>query len=315
VAPGHVVRKGKTPYLASDEARALLDSIETTRLVGLRDRALIATMIYTFARVSAAIGMKVRDYYVLGRRSRVRLHEKGGKEHEVPCHHNLEQYLDEYIAAAGIAVHPDGPLFRTAPGKIGMPLTRKPMSRIDSLRMIRRRTTAAAIKTLRIGNHSLRATGITAFMANSGTLEGAQTIAAHASTRTDQTLRPELGCEDQRALRFLILRDRIVLAGTNALGSALSLDRKWPMLVDRKEGLILFQAGQNLLNDPHFGVVLGIFGGEYNLGFPPFESGRLDQQTYPLFRCAMTTRSHNSVKIIHPPGGSVNPVSGRRRVK
>src|SRR5271168_2610389 len=113
--PRHVVRKGKTPYLASDEARALLDSIETTTLVGLRDRALIATMTYTFARVSAAIGMKVRDYYVLGRRSRVRLHEKGGKEHEVPCHHNLEKYLDEYIAAAALAADPEGPLFRTAP--------------------------------------------------------------------------------------------------------------------------------------------------------------------------------------------------------
>jgi integrase/recombinase XerD len=182
--PRHVVRKGKTPYLASDEARALLDSIETTTLVGLRDRALIATMTYTFARVSAAIGMKVRDYYVLGRRSRVRLHEKGGKEHEVPCHHNLEKYLDEYIGAAGLAGDSDGPLFRTAPGKPGMPLTRKPMSRLDSFRMIRRRAKAAGIATLRLGNHSLRATGITAFMANNGTLEGAQNIAAHASPRT-----------------------------------------------------------------------------------------------------------------------------------
>jgi integrase/recombinase XerD len=161
--PKHIVRKGKTPYLASDEAHELLDGIETTTLVGLRDRALIATMTYTFARVSAAIGMKVRDYYVLGRRSRVRLHEKGGKEHEVPCHHNLEKYLDDYIAAAGIAEDPDGPLFRTAPGKPGMPLTRKPMSRLDSFRMIQRRAKAAGIPTLRLGNHSLRATGITAF--------------------------------------------------------------------------------------------------------------------------------------------------------
>jgi site-specific recombinase XerD len=113
--PRHIVRKGKTPYLASDEARALLDSIETTTLVGLRDRALIATMTYTFARVSAAIGMKVRDYYVLGRRSRVRLHEKGGKEHEMPCHHALAEALHAYIAAAGIAEDRKGWLFRTSP--------------------------------------------------------------------------------------------------------------------------------------------------------------------------------------------------------
>jgi site-specific recombinase XerD len=182
--PRHVVRKGKTSYLTSEEARALLDSIDTSTLIGLRDRALIATMTYTLARVSAAVAMKVRDYYVLGRRGRVRLHEKGGKEHEVPCHHNLEQYLDEYIAAAGIVDDADGPLFRSAPGKIGMPLQRKPMSRQDSFRMIQRRVKASGIATLRLGNHSLRATGITAFMANKGTLEGAQNLANHASPRT-----------------------------------------------------------------------------------------------------------------------------------
>ena len=76
-------------------------------------------MVYTFARVNAVLQMKVRDYFMQGRRGWVRLHEKGGKEHEVPCHHNLEQYLDEYIAAAGIAADPDGPLFRTTAGKTG----------------------------------------------------------------------------------------------------------------------------------------------------------------------------------------------------
>ena len=87
--------------------------------MGLRDRALIGVMVYTFARVNAVLQMKVRDYFVQGRRGWVRLHEKGGKEHEVPCHHNLEQYLDEYIVAAGIAGDPDGPLFRTTGRKTG----------------------------------------------------------------------------------------------------------------------------------------------------------------------------------------------------
>ena len=85
----------------------------------MRDRALIGVMVYTFARVNAVLQMKVRDYFVQGRRGWVRLHEKGGKEHEVPCHHSLEQYLDEYIAAAGIAGDPDGPLFRTTGRKTG----------------------------------------------------------------------------------------------------------------------------------------------------------------------------------------------------
>jgi site-specific recombinase XerD len=116
--PKYVVKKGKTPVLTADEARELLDSIKIVKqtadaegaetdepaLVGLRDRALIGVMVYAFARVGAVIQMKVRDYFVQGRRGWVRLHEKGGKEHEVPCHHNLEQLLDEYIEAAGIAV-------------------------------------------------------------------------------------------------------------------------------------------------------------------------------------------------------------------
>jgi site-specific recombinase XerD len=182
--PKYVVKTGKTPVLAGDEARALLDSIDTRKLIGLRDRALIAVMTYTFARVSAALQMKVRDYFVQGRRSWVALHEKGGKEHQVPCHHNLEKYLDEYLAAAGIAGELDSPLFRSAPGKSGMRLTRKPMARLASLRMIRRRAQAAGIKTPRIGNHSLRATGITAYLKNKGLLEHAQTLANHASPRT-----------------------------------------------------------------------------------------------------------------------------------
>jgi integrase len=113
---------------SNDEASTLLDSIKIAKktedeqgveteepaLVGLRDRALIGLMVYTFARINAVLQMKVRDYFVQGRRGWVRLHEKGGKEHEVPCHHNLEQYLDEYIGAAGTAGNPDAPLFQTA---------------------------------------------------------------------------------------------------------------------------------------------------------------------------------------------------------
>ena len=106
--PRYVVKKGKTPVLTAGEARELLESIETVRttngtvegpsLVGLRDRALIGAMVYTFARVNAVLKMKVRDFFVQGRRGWVRLHEKGGKEHDVPCHHNLEHFLAAYLA-------------------------------------------------------------------------------------------------------------------------------------------------------------------------------------------------------------------------
>ena len=181
--PKYVVKKGKTPVLNVEEARALLDSIDTASLRGLRDRALIGLMVYTFARINAVLQMKVADYFIQGRRGWVRLHEKGGKEHEVPCNHNLELYLDEYIAAAGIANDPESPLFRTTTGGRAAILTSNAMWQQDGYRMIQRRARAAGIKT-KIGNHTFRATGITAYMKNGGKLETAQQIANHESPRT-----------------------------------------------------------------------------------------------------------------------------------
>lgn len=88
--PKHVVKKGKTPVLTADEARQLLDGIDLGTISGIRDRALIGLLVFSFARVSAAIGMNVRDYFPQGRRMWFRLHEKGGKHHEVPAHHKAE---------------------------------------------------------------------------------------------------------------------------------------------------------------------------------------------------------------------------------
>jgi site-specific recombinase XerC len=88
--PRYVAKKGKTPVLSPDEARRLLDSIDVSTDIGLRDRALIGLMVYSFARVGTALAMKVEDVSVQNRRLWVRLHEKGGKHHELPCHHNLE---------------------------------------------------------------------------------------------------------------------------------------------------------------------------------------------------------------------------------
>jgi site-specific recombinase XerC len=111
--PSHSVKRGKTPVLDPSEARVLLDSIDLTTPIGLRDRALIGLMVYSFARIGAAVAMKVEDVYVQNRRLRVRLHEKGGKRHEMPCHHNLETYLHAYIDGCKLAADPKGPLFQT----------------------------------------------------------------------------------------------------------------------------------------------------------------------------------------------------------
>jgi integrase/recombinase XerD len=180
--PKHVVHKGKTPVLSKEEAQELLASIETSHVVGLRDRALVATMLYTFARVEAAVGMNVEDYFTQGRRAWVRLHEKGGKHHDMPAHHKLEEFLDQYLEATGRGQGKKAPLFRTAAGKTKK-LTDTRLTRQDAWRMIRRRTADAGIKT-EIGCHSFRATGITNYLENGGTLEKAQQMAAHSSART-----------------------------------------------------------------------------------------------------------------------------------
>jgi site-specific recombinase XerC len=125
-----VVRRGKTPVLTQDQAMRLLERIDALTLVGLRDRALIGVMIHRFARIGAVVGMKVEDYYPGGKRWWVRLHEKGGKRHEMPAHHKLEAFIDEYLAAAGIREDGKAPFFRSAIGKTGV-LTDKPMNRID----------------------------------------------------------------------------------------------------------------------------------------------------------------------------------------
>jgi site-specific recombinase XerC len=182
--PRHVVTSGQTPVLDAPEARALLDSIDVGNVVGLRDRALIGLMVYSFARIGAALGMAVEDVFTQNRRLWVRLREKGGKRHAMPCHHNLEEYLAAYLDGAGLRGDPKGPLFRTIGRGTGK-LTRTVLPQANAYAMIGRRAAAAGIAT-KLGNHSFRATGITAYLKNGGTLEKAAAMANHASTRTTQ---------------------------------------------------------------------------------------------------------------------------------
>nr|WP_232450160.1 tyrosine-type recombinase/integrase [Burkholderia ubonensis] len=182
--PTHSARTGATPVLDRTEARQLLDSIDVSTPIGLRDRALIALMVFSFARIGAALAMRVEDVYVQNRRLWVRLREKRGKAHAMPCHHTLEAYLHAYLDKTGIAAEPKGALFRTiARGTGGLSAT--PLPQANAYAMVRRRALAAGIAT-KIGNHTFRATGITAYLQNGGTLENAAAMANHASTRTTQ---------------------------------------------------------------------------------------------------------------------------------
>ena len=179
--PRYVVKHGKTPVLSPTEARTLLDSIALSRPSGIRDRALLATMVYSFARVGAVISMNVEDYYQQGKRCWLRLHEKGGKFHQVPAHHNAEQYLDAYLEAAGIAGEKGTPLWRSMTK--GGTVTQKRMNRVDVFRMVKRRVRQAELGVA-ANCHTFRATGITAYLLNGGSVENAQAIAAHESPRT-----------------------------------------------------------------------------------------------------------------------------------
>jgi site-specific recombinase XerD len=187
--PKHSVRRGKTPVLSGEEARQLLDAIETDTLSGLRDRAMIATMVYSFARIGAVIALKVEDLYCQQRRLWLRLAEKGGKRTEVPCHHSLEAMLAAYIEAAGISKDAKAPLFqslaREGSRAEGRRLSGKPMSQALAWMMLQRRARTAGIDTA-VCNHTFRATGITAYLKGGGTIERAAVIAGHASTRTTQ---------------------------------------------------------------------------------------------------------------------------------
>ena len=117
--PKHVVTKGATPVLSPAEARRLLEAIDTAALAGRRDRALVSVMLYSFARVSAVIGMRRPDYFRQERQGWLRLHEKGSTRHDVPAHHRAAEALDDYLARAGLGRGDGGALPERRPARGG----------------------------------------------------------------------------------------------------------------------------------------------------------------------------------------------------
>ena len=187
--PRYSIAKGKTPVLTGAEMLQLLNAIDTTKLIGLRDLALIGAMAYSFGRVGAITALTVRDVFRQQRRTWMRLVEKGGKLIDIPCNHAFENTLLEWMERAGLADTPDAPLFQTF-GRSGRRdegrrLSGRAMTQAMTWEMVQRRARAAGIETA-VCNHTFRATGITAYLLNGGTLEGAAKIAVHASTRTTQ---------------------------------------------------------------------------------------------------------------------------------
>ena len=161
-----MVTKGATPVLSPAEARKLLEHIDTGSLAGLRDRALLSVMLYSFARVSAVLGMRRQDYFGQGSRGWLRLHEKGGKRHDVPAHHRAAAVLDEYVEAAELE-EPKAALFQSVDPAGRRRLTGRALERRVVLAMIKRRAAAAGLPPSTCC-HTFRATGITAYLSNGG---------------------------------------------------------------------------------------------------------------------------------------------------
>ena len=179
--PKHVVTKGATPVLSPAETRTLLDRIDTGTVVGLRDRALLSVLVYSFARVSAAVGMRRQDYFRQGVfEGGCGCTRRAGKRHDVPAHHRAEEALEAYVAVAGLE-EAKAPLFQSV-DRAGR-LSGRPLVRRAVLAMIKRRASAAGLPASTCC-HTFRATGITAYLSNGGTLEHAQRIAGHASPKT-----------------------------------------------------------------------------------------------------------------------------------
>ena len=180
--PRHSAKRGKTPVLDAREAGRLLASIPLDGIAGLRDRALIALMTYSFARIGATLAMEVRDVFRERGQLMLRLREKGGKRHEMPCHHALDEALTTYIEAGGLVADPGAPLFQSIDRRTRA-LSGRPMAQADAWEAVNRRAHAAGIEG-RICNHTFRGTGITAYLEAGGSLEQACLMAGHADMRT-----------------------------------------------------------------------------------------------------------------------------------
>lgn len=134
---------------------------EVADIKGLRDRAAIAIMAYTFARVSAVVGLARGDYRLEGKRARLRLLEKGSKEKLVWLHREAEELLDAYIAAPGID-EAGAPVFQMLDK--AQRLTGKAVTRRDMLDVVKARCRAAGLSEA-FCNHTFRGTGMTVFLA------------------------------------------------------------------------------------------------------------------------------------------------------
>jgi integrase/recombinase XerD len=179
------VIEGKTPEISREHARRLLSSIDTSHIVGLRDRAVIAILIYTAARVGAVAKLRRADFYETGDQYCLRFHEKGGKVREIPVRHDLQRWIQEYLKASAQQANnaqPLAPIFCTTVRRTKR-LTARSMTADDMGRMLKRRLRDAGL-SLRLSPHSLRVATLTDLLSQGLSLDDVQNLAGHADPRT-----------------------------------------------------------------------------------------------------------------------------------
>lgn len=188
--PAHSVRgdrlqvlEGKTPEITVQQTRQLFQSIDTSTVVGLRDRAILGILKYTIVRRGAIARLRRGDFYDVGDQYCLRFTEKGGKSREIPVRHDLRQFIAEYIAAAKIEYSEKyTPLFRSTVRRTKQ-LTMNGMLPGDIGRMVKRRLRDADLPSI-LSPHSFRAGTITDLLSQGVPLEDVQNLAGHADPRT-----------------------------------------------------------------------------------------------------------------------------------
>jgi site-specific recombinase XerD len=181
----YAVIEGKTPEISPDQARTLLAAIDTRTPVGLRDRAVIATLIYTAARAGAVASLRLKDLTHDGTQYALRFAEKGGKSREIPVRHDLERYLQGYLAVAVADDEPKTePIFRTLVRRTGK-FTLNAMNGTDIWRMVKRRLKSAGLPG-QICPHSFRVATVTNLLSQGVPLSEVQFLAGHSDCRTTQ---------------------------------------------------------------------------------------------------------------------------------
>jgi site-specific recombinase XerD len=177
------VMEGKTPEITVAQARTLLASVDVSHVVGLRDRAILATLAYTACRAGAVAKLRLQDFQNDGSQHVLRFQEKGGKSREIPVRHDLESFIRAYLDAADIGGDAkDSPLFRASNGR-SRKLEARPLNSRRICELVKRRLKDAGLPS-RLSPHSFRVTAITDLLTQGVPLEDVQYLAGHAEPRT-----------------------------------------------------------------------------------------------------------------------------------